>query len=245
LDTVDHPLVTLPVFPAQRPALLSAVIFDMDGLLLDTEAIFKLSWKYAAQVCGYDLPDEVFLRMIGRTRPESEEILREVFGHGCVPADFSKSCDAYHEKYVREHGIPLKTGVDAMLDWCDARHLPRAIATSTGWTTALTRLEQTGLRPRFGPVITGDRVSRGKPDPEIYSLAAAALGVTPQSCLALEDSYNGVRAAHAAGMTVYMVPDLLAPTAEMVRLANGIFPSLPAVLEYLEAPACAWREAEP
>lgn len=228
---------TLPIRPAAHPQDLRAVVFDMDGLLLDSEAIFKLAWKHAAGVGGYDLPDDVFYRMIGRTREDSNRILVEAFGGKCVPENFSHEVDTFHDRYVRENGIPLKAGVEEILDWCDARGLPRAVATSTYEPLATPRLAETGLLPRFSIAVFGDHVSRGKPNPDIYLRAAERLGVEPSQCLALEDSYNGVRAARAAGMTIYMVPDLLRPTAEMVETAHGIFPSLHAVVEFLnEAP---------
>jgi HAD superfamily hydrolase (TIGR01509 family) len=145
--------------------------------------------------------------------------------------------------------VARKPGLDELLSFVESRHLPKAVATSTERAIALPLLERMGLLHRFVAVATGDEVTRGKPNPDIFLLAADKLGVAPCSCLALEDSEAGVTSAANADMQVYLVPDLVKPSPEVERLASGIFDSLADVAKHLEEtfdspkPANSQREA--
>jgi HAD superfamily hydrolase (TIGR01509 family) len=205
---------------------IDAVVFDMDGLLIDTEALAQRTWGLAAADCGFDLDEALFKELIGRTRRESGEILERAFGSGFLLDEFRRRCSHHWEACLEAGGIPLKPGVVELLDMLDEVSFPRAVATSTGRAGAERSLSLAGIRERFVHIVSGDMVERGKPEPDIYLLAAERIGVAPSRCLALEDSHLGVRAAHAAGMTTVMVPDLLPPTDEIARLAHAIVPSL-------------------
>jgi beta-phosphoglucomutase-like phosphatase (HAD superfamily) len=207
------------------PRPVKAVVFDMDGLLVDTEQLMLSAMCEAARHHGRDMPFEVFQRMVGLTHAASDQILLEHFG-----ADFAM--EAYLD-LVRDHvqaglaaGVALKSGVTELLDYLDELAMPRAIATSSSRASVESHLGPSGIVPRFHALITKDVVSRGKPHPEPYLLAASALATAPEHCLALEDSHNGVRSAAAAGMMTIMVPDLLDPTEEMhslcVRIARDL-----------------------
>ncbi|MEM1059407.1 MAG: HAD family phosphatase [Verrucomicrobiota bacterium] len=213
---------------------IRGVVFDMDGLLLDTEAIFKGAWQYAAKICGYQLSDEMFLQFIGRSATDTDELMVTIFGQEFVPRHFREVADRYAADFEEKHGLPVKPGVHRLLDFCHRRGWPCGVASSTHAREVERRLRSSELWHEFDAVTCGDQVVNGKPHPEIYQTAVGKLGVAAEQCLALEDSHAGVRAAHRAGMTVFMVPDLLPVTEEMRATADRIFDGLDDALAFLK-----------
>lgn len=214
-------------------AEFQAVIFDMDGLLLDTEAIYRLVWRQACAETGHYLSDEFYASFIGRPTADCELLLAQFFG-----ADFPQDqCRvrrrALWQAHIDAHGVPLKSGVVELLEYLERGVLPKAIATSTGRASALEHLGE--LAHRFKVIVTGDEVKRGKPEPDIFLLAAERLGVAPERCLVLEDSQLGAEAALTAGMSVIIVPDLVQPSPEIAARAYRVCASLHAVKELLGA----------
>ncbi|HQR38885.1 MAG TPA: HAD family phosphatase [Blastocatellia bacterium] len=209
------------------------MIFDMDGLLLDTESLAQRSWQQAAGDCGFELDDSLFLRLIGRTRRDSAEILASAVGDGFRLDEFRTRCRVRWEEVIAIDGIPLKPGVVELLDHLEAVGIGSAVATSTGFASAERALEIAGVRERFPLLVTGDQVENGKPAQDIFLKASELVAVAPAQCLVLEDSPYGIMAAHAAGAIPVMVPDLVAPTPEIERLAWRIVPSLHEVLELI------------
>ncbi len=197
-----------------------AVLFDMDGLMLDTEPLAVRAWDEAAQAMGVTFDAAIARRMIGRNFHDCTALLHAESPAGYpVEAVLGRWHDAYDAIVLRE-GLAVKAGVFLLLDHLDAHGIPRAVATSTRRVRAEAKLRQSALLSRFGAVVGGDEVARGKPAPDIYLEAARRLGVTASACLVLEDSDAGVRGALAAGMTPIMVPDLLPPAADL--LAQGV-----------------------
>ena len=205
---------------------IQAVIFDMDGLMLDTEPLYRIAWKRASAECGFQLTDEIYKNLVGRGRKDAMKTLAQTFGPEFPPDKFSVLAAQYEAQEFAGPPMPKKPGLDQLLAFLEQRNLPLAVATSTERRLTLPRLARTGLLSRFEVVATGDEVSRGKPFPDLFLLAASRLGVEPSSCLVLEDSEAGVLAARAAGMQVFQVPDLVEPSAEARRAANGVFDSL-------------------
>jgi beta-phosphoglucomutase-like phosphatase (HAD superfamily) len=207
------------------PRPVAGVVFDMDGVLIDTEALWRDVQMAEAQARGLDLPLAVTQSLIGQRWQLNHRILQDHFGAGF-------DVDAFIAAVSRRHanacvaGVAIKAGVVELLDLLDARGLPRAIATSSDRTVVSERLGPGGLLQRFHAVITNEDCVEGKPHPEPYLNAARALGLDPAGCLALEDSYSGVRSAHAAGMMTVMVPDLLPPTPEIGGLCVAIAATL-------------------
>jgi HAD superfamily hydrolase (TIGR01509 family) len=199
---------------ARLPAEPRAVIFDMDGLLVDTERLAMRALAETARAFGIDAPDEFCKRMIGVPVDGCLAIVTDHFGPRFEADQFLKQSRECMETYIREGQLKSKPGVVELLDFLDAQGIPRAIATSSSRSKAESHLAAADLRDRFELVVTRDDVERGKPHPDLFLRAASRLGVPARRCLVLEDSYNGVRAAHAAGAMVVMVPDLLPPTAE-------------------------------
>jgi len=209
------------------PRALHAVIFDMDGLLIDTEKPVRQATLAAARAVGRPMDDGFYAGIVGTPWPETWAMLSAHLGDADRYNRFRRVFDSHIQPLLAE--VRLMAGVVELLDHLDAAGMPMAVCTSTGRDKAHHHLQRVGILHRFRQVVTCDDVSRGKPDPEPYRLAAGRLGVDPAHCLALEDSYNGIRAAHAAGMMAVMIPDILPPTAEMGELALHILDDLHAV----------------
>ncbi len=220
------------------PRQVRAVVFDMDGLLVDTEIVVYRAMQRAAGAQGGELPMATFLRMVGLQHAASDRIVADHFGPG-FDMDAWRNHVSLHFDEELAAGIALKTGALEILDHLDALGMPRAIATSSSLESVRGSLGPHGLVDRFHVLITRDVQVNGKPHPEPFLKAAAALGVNPADCLALEDSHNGVRAAAAAGMMTVMVPDMLDPTEEMETLCVRIARDLHEVRELLAAQALA------
>ncbi len=202
--------MTLPYRP-------SAVIFDMDGLLFDTEALWQEGLLAAAAEAGHAIPDEVYNQSIGVRRSQCGPLFRAHFGEDFRFEDFHADWRRHFWR-VAENRPAMKPGVPELLDLLDQVRLPRAIATSSSRTTVERHLTAHGLTDRFDTITCRGDYETGKPAPDPFLKAAARLGVEPRLCLALEDSHIGVRSAAAAGMMTVMVPDLLEPTQELAAL---------------------------
>jgi HAD superfamily hydrolase (TIGR01509 family) len=214
------------------PRPVKAVVFDMDGLLINTEVLWREGMIGAARATGRELSMDAFRRMIGSPAARTREVLHEEFGADFDVDGFLDDASLrFHEELDLEN--LLKAGVVELLDHLDALGLPRAIATSSPHDAVEAHLSPSGVLARFNAVIARGDYERGKPAPDPFLNAAKALGVAPQDCLALEDSHAGVRAAHAAGMMTVMVPDLLDPTEEMREKCVHVAESLHRVRELL------------
>jgi len=183
---------------------------------------------------GVHLPVEVFLRMVGLQHEASRAVAMDHFGAGF---DYEPwIADAWELAHARAAlGVAVKAGVVELLDYLEAAGIPRAVATSSGHPSVNRTLGPHGLLSRFQTIVAAGDYARGKPNPDPFITAADRLGVDPTACLALEDSHNGVRAAHAAGMMTIMVPDLLEATQEMRALCVAVSETLHEVRALLEA----------
>ena len=213
---------------------IKAILFDMDGTLLDTERLFIDEWVKAD---GRESPElmEALYAIIGVTREQAEAIIYQKLG-----ADYPyEHCRAFVDeafRRAREEGtLPLKAGAREILEslWQEGYKL--ALASSTMREMVVAEMQAVGLYDYFDAIISGDDAPRGKPAPDIFLNAAQALGTDPAACLVIEDSYNGIRAAHAAGMRAVMVPDIKPPTGEMESLAEQICRDLEEAQKYISA----------
>ena len=218
------------------PRGVQAVVFDMDGLLLDTETVYQAAMIEAGRAFGVDFTAATYRSMVGKTNPECAGMLRDLYGQAFPVEDYFKRTWADVE-IILEAEVRLKTGVMEILDYLDALGLPRAIATSNSRQAAERYLGRFDLFKRFHAVVAHADVTRHKPHPDPYLEAARRLNVHPTLCLALEDSHPGVRAAHAAGMMTVMVPDILDPNDEMHEKCVHVADSLHVVMDLLKAAA--------
>jgi HAD superfamily hydrolase (TIGR01509 family) len=206
--------------------MLSAVVFDMDGLLLDTERLAMVSWMHAASLQDGELTQEVYKGMIGLDGVGTRAHLGR---HGWQDAGIAKleaAAWAHYLAALERDGVPHKAGIFDLLDFLDERKIPRAVATSTQTPIAQHKLDRVGVGDRFDVIVGGDQVARGKPAPDIYLRAAELLGCAPAECVALEDSGYGIRAAAAAGMKVIWIPDLCEVDSATQQLVFAVAPSL-------------------
>jgi len=210
-----------------------AVIWDMDGLLLDTERLAHRSWERAARELGIPIETSLFHSIIGVVGPKARIILQGALGHERTSAMIEAADRLYHEEV--ERGVPLKPGARECLKMLAERGVPQALATSSRELYARRKLGQHGLLPAFATLVTGDQVERGKPDPEPYLLAAKRLGKAPERCIAFEDSVNGLASAHAAGSYAILVPDLCPHDSASLSKASQRFKSLPEAKGFLAA----------
>jgi HAD superfamily hydrolase (TIGR01509 family) len=211
---------------------LSAVIFDMDGLMLDTETLAREAWFRTMREFGYPLTDAIYLRVLGATGARTRSIFQEAFGDD-IPVDamYARKQDLL-EQAIAGGQVVVKPGLIPLLDKLDAWHTPKAVGSSTVKAIVLKKLSAVGLVERFDAIVGGDEVAHGKPAPDIFLEAARQLNAAPGECVVLEDSDNGVRAAHAAGMRVIMVPDLKPPDNDVQAMVWRVVSTL------IEALAC-------
>ena len=224
------PLTISERLPAKRNVPFpEAVVFDLDGLMIDTERLDWQGSKAAGAARGIDVDDDFLRQTIGRRLVDVEPEFERRFGHAVRWRTFAGEIQSWREDYIARHGVPWKTGVTELLDHLDLCGIPRALATSTVREEAMARMGL--LFPRMHTAAFGDEVANGKPAPDIYLLAVERLGVPADRCLALEDSLPGVEAAERAGLTVIMVPDLV-PSHDGIRY---VCESLLSVRDWLAA----------
>lgn len=213
-------------------SLLSAIIFDMDGLMVDTEPLSRRAWETVIAQFGAVLTDEVYGRMIGRRTAEAGQILLAAAPIPLSAAELVRQKTAVFDKILAQ-GVPIMPGLMELQAKIAGRGLPWAVATSSPRHHALKILTQLGLLESCGAVAGGDEVAQGKPAPDIYLLAAERLGVMPEKCLALEDSAPGCQSAAAAGMTVVAVTNGGTETVAF-PCADHIYPDLNLVAQSLD-----------
>lgn len=213
---------------------IGGVLLDMDGTLLDTETIYFSSTMAAMESLGYPDATEICHAMIGIPGAECEAMLLGRYGAEFSISGFNRAFVAHRDRLL-EQGLPLKPGAIELLDALAEAQCPKAIVTSSSRKTAEQHLTLAGIRSHFEVIVTRDDVSRGKPAPDLYLLAAERLSLAPENCLAIEDSNPGIAAAHAAGIVAIMVPDILQPTAATRRMCAAVLPDLMEALALLRA----------
>ena len=215
---------------------VDAVVFDMDGLMLDTEHLYKSAWQRAASSLGYMLDDAFYYTLVGRTNDAGEAVLAERFAPDFPLAAFRQRWEELWRAEVESEGIPRKPGLGELLDCLNERKTSVAVATSSDRQYADFSMKAAGLDlASFAQVVTGEQVANGKPAPDIYIEAARRLGIPPARCLALEDSDAGILSASAAGMIAVMVPDLKPPSLAARQAAFKVLKSLGDVAELLDS----------
>ena len=211
------------------------VIFDMDGVIFDSERACFECWLEAADMLKVKGMKEFYPRIIGTNANQTLRMAREAFdgitGEGTAEELQRLSSGIFHRRYDNG-GLPLKKGAVEILGYLKDEGIRTALASSTRTQQVIRELTNAGLIDYFDSVTGGDSVTISKPDPQIYLIACEKLGSLPRETFAIEDSFNGIRSAHRAGMRPLMVPDMIPPDDEMLSLSEAIFGDLTEVLEY-------------
>ena len=197
---------------------IKAVVFDMDGLMIDSERIIQRSWHIVGNRMGYGDLDEDIYHTMGLSVTGSEKYFKSKYGEDFPYEQFRTDYKKEYYAYVDQNGIDAKPGLYELLETLKELKIPMAVATSTSSESAMKNLEAKKVVPYFEAFICGNMVTESKPSPQIYLKACSALGIEPQYAIALEDSFNGIKAAYAAGMMPVMVPDLIKDTSEVDEL---------------------------
>lgn len=212
---------------------INGVLFDMDGVVLDTEKLYTRFWQEAAHALGYPMSYEMGLGMRSLSREAGERQLKVYLGE-CV--DYQEVRNKRIEMmsaFIEEHGVEIKPGIHELLAFLKENGIKTAIATSSPLDRTKKYLSQVGLVDDFDELVSGHMVEHGKPEPDIYLYAASKLELKPQECLVLEDSPTGLKAAYRAGCIPVMIPDQDKPDEETKRLMYALVESLVKIKEIM------------
>ena len=214
--------------------MIKAVLFDMDGVITDTEKYYYECWPKSFHAFGYtDFTPEDALFKRSLNHADTAVWCRSRFGED-IPVDEIR---AYNNRLVdaliKERGIQVKPGIRELLAFLEENNIKSAVVTATRYDGAMGRLGQVGLDQAFGRVISAHMVERGKPHPDVYLYACEQIKECPGDCVAIEDSPNGIRAASSAGCRTVMVPDLTQPTEDLLPLLWGTAPTLREVIDLI------------
>ena len=202
---------------------ITAVIFDMDGVLFDTERMYMECWREAAEPRGLKNVDEISKACIGRTLQGTKEVFEAAKAEQGIDVSFEElheDCSRRFQKKEEREGLPEKPGVHEILEYLKENEVPVALASSTRKAAVMEHLNRAGITGYFQKIVCGDMVAHGKPAPDMYVKACEERGVKPEQAMAVEDSFNGIRSAHAAGLFTVMVPDQLPPTEEILTIVD-------------------------
>mgnify|MGYP002738726906 CR=1 FL=1 len=213
--------------------MIDGVIFDMDGLMFDTERIWATLWEPALATLGLSYKEGLDVAARGTAGNTMRAVLRRFYGVNCDTDAIIGALHAQAEK-AYQAPPPKKPGLDEILAWLEQRHIPMVVASSSRMSSILRHLNNWHMTDHFQALISGEQFTSSKPDPEIFLLAAEKLGVAPGHALVLEDSYNGVRAGAQGGFVTVMVPDLAPAADEMRRLYTAECRDLYEVLDGLQ-----------
>ena len=200
--------------------MLRAAVFDMDGLMFDTETLVYQNWQKMMDEAGYPYSLDDFKQTVGKRKAEVQNFYFGKYGAEFPYWDYSEKGRGMYLDYVAQYGVPVKPKI--------------ALATSTSRKTSVLNLESAGVTAFFDTLVCGEDVTNGKPHPEVFLTAAERLGENPADCIAFEDSINGIKSAHAAGMVTVMVPDMLQPTDEIIPMIDCLCESLEQSIPFIE-----------
>ena len=215
-------------------SMIEAIVFDMDGLLFDSERIVQRSWEEAGNQLGLEHMGETIYHTLGMNLAGRNHYFRNTIAKDFPCEEFAKQARIWFYKIVNEEGLPMKNGARKLLEYGKVNGYRMAIATSSRKEYALKNLKAAKIYDFFDAGVFGDMVQHAKPDPEIYLKACDSIGAAPANCIALEDAPAGIRAAYVAGMKPIMIPDLVAPTPEIEALLYETCDTLLGVIGILE-----------
>ncbi len=214
--------------------MFQAVIFDMDGLMFDTERLAKRAWEQAGLRYHVEIGEDILARIRGAAPKAAEAVFRDAFGP-CFPFWEARAARKdWVDRHIERAGVPVKPGLTGLLARLKQAEIKTAVASSSPRETVERYLQKSRLEDCFSGVIGAEQAERSKPAPDAYWAAARLLGVSPAACLVLEDSANGLYAARNAGMTSVCIPDIARPEPEALMTASAVLPSLAEVWDWME-----------
>lgn len=216
--------------------MIKAVVFDMDGVIFDSEKLYRKHWMISAKEYGLDesIMQTLLDKIAGATKERNEKLMKSHFGQDFDYMRFREITMNRMDEEIKRDGVELKSGVPELFDYLKSHDYKIGLATSTMRERAEGNLVRAGIIDYFDGIMYGGIVEHGKPAPDIYEHACALLGVAPEEAIGIEDSINGVKSSHAAGLYTIMVIDLIKPTDEVRNIADKIYESLFDVKNYME-----------
>ena len=211
---------------------IKGAVFDMDGLMLDTEKLLVRFWKESARSYGYNMTDENVFEIRSLSRKYSIPLLKGIFGEDFPFNEVRNRRIALMNEYIDTYGFDVKKGLFELLDFLKENNYLIAVATATDRERAEHYLKKIDAYKYFNAVICGDMVKNGKPEPDIYITASDELGLIPEECVAFEDSPNGIKSAYSAGCKVIMIPDLTQPDEVVKPMLSGVYESLDKAVDF-------------
>lgn len=206
--------------------MTKAVIFDMDGVLIDTEKHYNAAWCEAARMAGFDFKRDHALMLRSCDARLASEMMKGIFGEEFDYFAIREVRKRLVAEKLAKYGLEKKPGVDEILDLLHEKGIKTAVATATSLELTLQHLEKIGVKDKFDQIVSAKQVERGKPAPDVYLYACEQIGEKPSDCIAVEDSPNGIKSAYSAGCKPVMVPDLTQPDDEVEPLLYGVAKSL-------------------
>lgn len=212
---------------------IKAVVFDMDGVIFDTERVYMEEWDEVFKKYGYKFKPSVYLDLMGTGRKNVRRVFKEVFGEDLPLDDMYKDKDAMIFETIRKGDLPIKKGAVELLDFLRKNGYKIALATSAIRERLDIQIKINNMHEKFDAMVCGDDITKSKPNPEIFIKAAEKLGVLPEECIVVEDSAAGIKGAHDGKMTAFHVEDLKVPDDDILRYAHKTFKNLDEIREYL------------
>ncbi|MEE1219713.1 MAG: HAD family phosphatase [Ruminococcus sp.] len=216
------------------PLNFKGAVFDMDGLMLDSEKVVYQSWQTVMDEAGYPYSLDIFKRTVGLRVDSTEQLYKSIYGADFDYVPFRLKAREMFYNYISENGVPVKKGLFEILEFLKENGIKTAVATSTSSQTAMKVIRMSGVYDFFDEFVCGDFVKNSKPHPEIFLTAAEKILLKPEECIAFEDSINGIKAAFAAGMKPIMIPDYLQPTEEIKPMLSLLCNDLSEAVKELE-----------
>lgn len=214
--------------------MIKGAIFDMDGLMFDTETLVYRAWQKVMDKNGFDYNFEIYKKTVGRRTVEVKKLYEELYGNSFDYHQMRRQANVYFREDVEKNGLPVKKGLYNILNFLKENSIKVAMATSTSSPTAMELVEKAGVGEYFEKFICGNMVKNGKPHPEVFLTATKEIGVLPKDCIALEDSINGIKSAYSAGTKPIMVPDMLEPTEEIKPMLFALCKDLDEAIQYFK-----------